>query len=300
MKTAIKKHALSHRGGALITSMLVAALAAAVAVTLIVSEQRWLAGVEAQRDHAQAQALVDAGVRMARHILFQDMRHGDTIVHLKESWAFPLPPTPFENGFVEGRIIDLQGRFNLNNLLPTSGTKRADYERLNRLCRQRELDNNARQALFGYYLTSTDFDNRSVSFTGPLTLPPLFDLGDLALPAAAMTKLAPHLVALPEPTSLNVNTAERDTLKAIFDDISDDDLNKILAERGNRPFYSLAEFRRRLPPDVHTFSEEGLGVSSRYFLVTIRARQGDTRIQAQALLRRDAKRWPEIVWKTVE
>ncbi|MDR0250235.1 MAG: type II secretion system minor pseudopilin GspK [Burkholderiales bacterium] len=296
----MKKHFLFHRGGALIIAMLVAALAAAVAVTLIVGEQRWLAGVEAQRDHAQAQALADAGVRMARHILFQDMHHGDTVVHLKESWAFPLPPTPFENGFVEGRIIDLQGRFNLNNLLPTSGTKRADYERLNRLFHQLGLDNNSRQALLGYYLIGTEFDNRSPSTTESLVLPSLFDLGDLALPTAAMGKLLPHLVALPEPVPLNVNTAERDTLKAIFDDISDDDLNKILAERDNHPFYSLTEFRRRLPPNVRTFSEEGLGVSSRYFLVTIRARQGDARAQAQALLRRDDKRWPEIVWKTVE
>jgi general secretion pathway protein K len=300
MKMAMKTHVFPHRGGALIVAMLVAALAAAVAVTLIVGEQRWLSSVEAQRDHAQAQALADAGVRMARHILFQDMQHGDTVVHLKESWAFPLPPTPFENGFVEGRIIDLQGRFNLNNLLPTSGTKRADVERLNRLSRQLEIDGNARQALFSYHLAGLNFDNPSVSTTNPPALPPLFDLSDLALPTAAMSKLAPLLVALPEPTSLNVNTAERDTLKAAFADISDDDLNKILAERDNRPFFSFADFRRRLPPDVSTFSEEGLGVNSRYFLVTIRARQGDARAQAQALLRRDAKRWPEIVWKTVE
>ncbi|MDR2173345.1 MAG: type II secretion system minor pseudopilin GspK [Burkholderiales bacterium] len=296
----MKKHILSHRGGALIVAMLVAALAAAVAVTLIVGEQRWLSSVETQRDHAQAQALADAGVRMARHIFFQDMQHDSTVVHLKESWAFPLPPTPFENGFVEGRIIDLQGRFNINNLLPTSGTKRADVERLNRLILQLEINSSAQQALFSYYLAAIDFDNPSASLANPSALPPLFDLSDLALPAAAMSKLAPHLVALPEPTSLNINTAERNTLKAVFANISDDDLNKILAERDNRPFFSLADFRRRLPPDVRTFNEEGLGVNSRYFLVTVRARQGDARAQAQALLRRDAKRWPEIVWKTVE
>ncbi|MDR2243956.1 MAG: type II secretion system minor pseudopilin GspK [Burkholderiales bacterium] len=295
----MKKHLLFHRGGALIIAMLVAALAAAVAVTLIVGEQRWLAGVEARRDHAQAQALADAGVQWARHILFQDARQGNAAVHLKESWAFPLPPTPIENGFIEGRIIDLQGRFNLNNLLPTSSTKRFDYERLHRLHRQLELDNNAHQALFAYHLTGADFDSSASTAVSP-ALPPLFDLSDLALPAAAMAKLAPHLIALPEPTPLNVNTAERDTLKAVFADISDGDLNKILAERDSRPFFSLADFRRRLPPDVRTFSEEGLGVSSRYFLVTVRARQGDARAQAQALLHRDAGRWPEIVWKTVE
>ncbi|MCL2309772.1 MAG: type II secretion system minor pseudopilin GspK [Proteobacteria bacterium] len=294
------KNVSFHRGGALIIAMLIATLAAAVAVTLIVNEQRWLAGVEAQRDHAQAQALADAGVQWARHILFQDARRSDAIVHLKESWAFPLPPTPIENGFIEGRITDLQGRFNLNNLLPTSRSKRADVERFNRLCRQLELDDNTRQALFHYYLAGLDFDNPSSPSSASLTLPPLFDLSDLALPATAMARLAPHLITLPEPTPLNVNTAERGTLKAIFADIRDDDLNKILAERDKRPFYSLEEFRRRLPPDTRLLNEDGIGVGSRYFLVTVRARQGDARAQAQALLRREPKRWPEIVWKTVE
>ncbi|MDR2017150.1 MAG: type II secretion system minor pseudopilin GspK [Burkholderiales bacterium] len=292
----MKTRAFLHRGAALIIAMLVAALAAAVAVTLIVNEQRWLANVNAKRDHAQAQALADAGVQWARHMLFQDARHSDATVHLKQTWAFPLPPTPIENGSIEGRIVDLQGRFNLNNLLPTSHSKRADHERFNRLCRQLGLDDKARQALFAYYSASLS----DTQTTNPPALPPLFDLGDLALPAAAMVKLAPHLTALPEPTPLNINTADRDTLKAVFTDISDDDLNKILAERDQQPFYSLAEFHRRLPSGAHTFNEEGLGVSSRYFLVAVRARQGDARAQAQALLRRDAKRWPEIVWKTVE
>ncbi|MDR0770921.1 MAG: type II secretion system minor pseudopilin GspK [Burkholderiales bacterium] len=300
MKTSTKRPALFHRGAALIVAMLIAALAAAVAVTLIVSEQRWLSGVEAQRDHAQAQALADAGVQWARHVLFQDMRGDDAAVHLKESWAFPLPPTPLENGSIEGRIVDLQGRFNLNNLLPASSSKRADYERLNRLCRQLGLDDKARQVLFAYYNVGGGFSDSSAQAAHPPSLRPLFDLGDLALSAAAMNKLAPYLTALPEPTPLNVNTADRDTLKMVFADINDDDLNQMLAERDSLPFHSLADFRRRLPPDARMVNEEGLGVGSRYFLVTVRARQGDTRAQAQALLRRDAKHWPEIVWKTVE
>ncbi len=292
--------ACPHRGAALIVAMLIAALAAAVAVTLIVSEQRWLAGVEAQRDHAQAQALADAGVQWARHILFQDARRGGDIDHLKESWAYPLPPTPIENGSIEGRIVDLQSRFNLNNLLPASNSKRADYERLNHLCARLELGDNVRQALFSYYSVAAGTDDNSAFAAGSVTLPPLFDPSDLALPAAAMTKLAPYLTALPEPAPLNVNTADRDTLKTLFTDIGDDDLNKLLAERDSRPFHSIADFRRRLPPDARPPSEEGLGVGSRYFMISVRARQGDARAQAQAVLRRDGKRWPEIVWKTVE
>lgn|GEM_PF-301129 len=290
-----------HRGSALIVAMLVAALAAAVAVTLIAGEQRWLAGVEAQRDHAQAQALADAGVQWARLILVQDAALDNNAVHLKQSWAYPLPPTPIENGLIEGRITDLQGRFNLNNLLPDSSTKRVDFDRFNRLCNQQGIDSRARQTLFAYYNVDTQKPAPSTSaLNKPPALPPIFDLGDVNLPAAAMSKLASHLVALPEPTPLNVNTADRDTLRAAFADISDDDLNKIMADRDKHPFYSLTDFRRRLPPNARLSADEGLGVSSGYFLVTVRARQGNARSQAQALLHLSADRWPEIVWKTVE
>ncbi|MDR2711013.1 MAG: type II secretion system minor pseudopilin GspK [Burkholderiales bacterium] len=288
------------QGSALIVAMLVAALAAAVAVTLIAGEQRWLSGVEAQRDHAQAQALADAGVQWASLILFQDAGRDGDVTHLKQSWAFPLPPTPIENGFIEGRITDLQSRFNLNNLLPDSGTKRIHFERLNRLCRQLGIDGQARQTLFAYYSIGDNFNDKPAPSNKTPPLPPLFDLGDLPLPPAAVSKLAPHLVALPKPTPLNINTAERDTLRAAFADISDDDLNKIWTERDKQPFSSLAEFHRRVSLNAGVFKDEGLGVSSRYFLVTVRARQGNARAQAQALLHSEAGHWPEIVWKTVE
>ena len=44
----------------------------------------------------------------------------------RETWAKPLPPLPIEGGTVAGRLEDLQGRFNLNNLVFADGTTNPD------------------------------------------------------------------------------------------------------------------------------------------------------------------------------
>ena len=61
------------------------------------------ADVGNRRDQVQAQSLALAGVQWARQILADDVRSG-TLDYLGEPWAYPLPPTPIANGWIEGRI----------------------------------------------------------------------------------------------------------------------------------------------------------------------------------------------------
>ena len=66
---------------------------------------------------------------------------------------------------------------------------------------------------------------------------------------------------------------------------------------------SLEVVRRqlaRLPSGATVPNEAALGVSSSYFLVSVRARQGGTLAQARALLRRDGREWPIVVWQILE
>ena len=53
-------------------------------------------------------------------ILRQDLEDGETD-HLGEIWASELPPLPIDGGDVFGAIEDLQGRFNVNNLIDADG-----------------------------------------------------------------------------------------------------------------------------------------------------------------------------------
>jgi len=70
-------------------------------------------------------------------ILRQDARDNDTD-HLGEIWAQQLPPLPVDgagmSGEIAGGLVDLQGRFNINNLLNADGAiDEASLEQFRRL-----------------------------------------------------------------------------------------------------------------------------------------------------------------------
>ena len=109
------------RGVALITAVLMVALATMLAVDV------GFRGFLDQRRSGTLFAL-DQGYEIAlgAEAWAADFLRRDLIEtrtdHLGETWARPLPPLPIEGGTVEGRLEDLQGRFNLNNLVHADGT----------------------------------------------------------------------------------------------------------------------------------------------------------------------------------
>jgi len=301
----------SHRGAALIIAMVIAALAATVAMSLAANQQQWFASMTNRRDQVQAQALAQAGVQWARQILFEDARTTN-IDTLTEPWAFPLPATPLENGSVEGRIIDAQGLLNVNNLASADAdvtTERARFERLfarlglpaaslDAIADWVDADSVTRGsgAEDSWYAQQS---NAMLAANAPVVRTAEISL-IRGMSPAVVTSLAPYVMALPAPTKLNVNTASGPLLAASVDGLDGPGLSALLASRAEKPFTTVADFRTRLPQGTSIRSEGGFDVGSRYFLVTVIARQGDTRAQARALLDRSKGTWPTIVWQTLE
>lgn len=299
------------RGAAVLLAMLLAAFAAAVAATVFADQQRWSRTVEHRRDQVQAQALAMAGVQWARQILYDDART-TVIDHLGEPWAFRLPPIPLENGEIRGAIADAQARLNLNALGMSGSSADVERTRLARLFSQRRGPVTALDAIADW------IDDDSVprpagaedswyrTQAPPSLTPnaPVVRVSEIAsVRGVTSAMLAPVLglvTALPSRTPVNVNTAPAEVLAAILDSTSPDAIATIVAGRAQKPFTTVAEFRARLPSNVVLGSEEALDVKSRFFEVTIEARQGATAARARALLRREAERWPEIVWQVLE
>ena len=302
------------RGAALIIAMVIAALAATVAMSLAANQQQWFASMTNRRDQVQAQALAQAGVQWARQILFEDAK-STAIDTLAEPWALPLPSTPLENGSIEGRIVDAQGLLNVNNLAPTDSSINADAERarfarlftrlglpvasLDAIADWIDTDSVTRPtgAEDGWYAQQSNpmlAANASVVRTAELALV-------RGLSATAATALAPYVTALPSATRLNVNTAPGPVLATTLDGLDAGGLSALLASRAQKPFTDIAsDFRSRVPQGAVLVNESGLDVKSNYFLVTVVARQGDTRAQARALLERGKGAWPTVVWQTLE
>lgn len=288
--------------------MLIAALAAAVAVSVATAQSQWSTRVLHRRDQVQAQSIALAGVAWSRQILEQDGLHAGAIDHLGEPWALPLPPTPVDNGEVEGRIVDAQSMLNVNNL---ASPAHAAFERgrFSRLFAAHgvplallasivdwvDADDVAQQdgAEDAWYLRQSQpalaanaaaTRVEEIAYTRGMT-------------AVSMRRIAPFVTALPVDTPLNVNTASADVLAASLANLAPDAVVALVATRARQPFASVQDFRERA--GVAIGDEAMYAVASHYFIVTVRARQGETIARARALIARTVGT-SSIVWQTIE
>ena len=300
----------SERGLALIIAMLVAALAATVAISLASAQAQWSSQVAHRRDRVQAQSVALAGVQWARQILDTDDR-ATSIDHLGEPWALPLPATPVENGSVEGRIVDAQSLLNANNLADAAN-QTVERKRFERLFDGLRLS----PALLAAIVDWVDTDDVPEpggaedawyrSAIQPTLAPnmPALRAQELAgvrgMTASTLKSLTRYVTTLPGYTPLNVNTAPAEVLAASISNIEPGAFAALMASRAGQPFASTADFRERLPNGASMGAEASYTVKSKFFLVSVRARQGDTLAQARALIERGGGAWPRIVWQTLE
>jgi general secretion pathway protein K len=89
-------------------------------------------------------------------------------------------------------------------------------------------------------------------------------------------------------------------LATAIEGIGGDALASLVADRARKPYTTVAEFRSRLPSGASLDDDTTLGVRSDYFLVTVKARQGETLAQGRALLRRRSDAAPLVIWQTIE
>ena len=310
---ALAKHNRA-RGAAIVMAMLLAALAATIATTLLWQQQRWAGEFERRRDQVQAQALAMAGVQWARQIVFENAP--PPTVHLGQPWAFRMPSTPIENGSIGGYITDAQGRLNVNNLAAAgqaSATARTALERLFRglgipvallnaigdWVDANDQTTDGGGAEDAYYLAQPGAPGLAANA-------PIRRIAELLSVRGAgpelVARLRPFVDALDAPTAINVNTAPTEVLAAAIGGLDATQAATLIASRTQTPFSSIADFRSRLPrPDLNV-DEMILAVKSDWFVVSIEARQGDTVARARALLRRSAaaSEWPTVVWQTIE
>ncbi len=98
--------------------MLILFLATLSVVTMAAQQRRGLRLATTLHERAQADEYGHGLERWAMRLLGEDGTGMDSV---RDPWAAPLPTTVVEGGELRARIIDLAGRFNLNNLMPVAG-----------------------------------------------------------------------------------------------------------------------------------------------------------------------------------
>jgi general secretion pathway protein K len=297
------------RGAALITALLVVALATALAGTLMWRVDLWLRQVDTQRDLTQARLLAAAGIQWACAVLAEDARTSG-YDHAGEPWGTKVPQMPAEGGEIGGELADEQGKFNLNNLLTNgvvSPNEVAVFQRLLGLLQlSPELATDVADWLRGggepvpggagdaYYLALQPPYRRAAREFG--------DVDNLlrvrGFDAAIVERLRPYVTALPGYNQPNVNTAAAIVIAAELPGLSLSDATQIVANRDRIPFRDMNDFRNRLSNAAAVSAEDSarLGTRSRYFTVNIQARYGRADVTSAVLLDRQ-RGWPEVVWQ---
>lgn len=289
------------RGVALITAVLMVALATMLAVDV---------GYRGFLDQRRSGTLfaLDQGYEIAlgaeawaADFLKRDMQESQTD-HLGETWARPLPPLPIEGGFVEGRLEDMQGRFNLNNLIHADGTPNpAAVKQLERILAMLEIEPSWATAMADWIDQDTQPgfpDGAEDSIYSGMDPPhltanmPITRASELlVLPGFGperYAKLKPFVSALPVGTPLNVCTAAGIVLDSLSEDarefsLNPDDLGK---RRENACFPSLEELRGSLGDAAYNELKDSLTESSAYFRSTVWVTIGTTQFTLYSLLAR--------------
>jgi general secretion pathway protein K len=300
------------RGVAIIIAILIVALSTTLAVYVSQQQSLWQRQVEAEFDRAQAHHLYIAGVDWARAVLADDARN-NTSDHEDELWALRLPAMPAEGGNVSGVIEDLQGLFNLNNLVRNGSSSPVYVAQFQNLLGTLGLPGELASSLADWMDSDSEMQRPDGAEDGYyLGLPtpyrcanrPLIELGELAqvkgFDARTIELLRPYVSVLPGATAVNVNFAPAEVLAAVIKNLTLSDARQIVQQRHGNPFKSIEDFRQRLPHGGIQILNNDISVSSQFFWVTGRADVGVARVTAQVLLQRGNNTWPQVIWQNVQ
>jgi len=291
------------RGVALITALLVVAIATVAAVAMATRQQIDIRRTGGLLHSEQAYAFSLGAESWARVVLARDKRDSK-IDTLYEDWSTQPPVSVVEGGSIVGRILDLQGRFNLNNLVDGTGVADEDaITRYKRLLVQLDLDEALADALADWI--DTDINVRfpdgaedEVYLGAPTPYRAanrlLADISELRLIKGyepdIIEKLRPFVAALPEITALNVNTASAELLITVAEKMSLADGESLLKVRGEDGFETVAKFTQQKElSGKQKLTTAQLAVKSSWFLMVSEANIGLSRARLASLIQRTEK-----------
>jgi general secretion pathway protein K len=288
------------RGVALITAILIMAL-----ITTLTFSLEWDNSLDLRRTYVSMyrEEAIQAALGAESWVLGimrQDMEDSDTD-HFGEIWASELPVLPLGaegdsiQGEIYGQIQDLQGRFNINNLIDQQGeVDEASLEQFQRLLaalgidvrfagmavdwidedREASFPDGAEDSIYTGFVPPYRTANQILSSTSELAALDGMD-------KATFDTLLPHIVALPGRTAINVNTATGPVLQSLDEEISVADVEGLLAEREESGFADIDNAFAQWPELTGRITD-----TSDFFQLKVIVRVDTVRITQFSLLER--------------
>lgn len=296
------------RGIALITILVMVALATIVAATIV--KRQYLTADNTAYMMRQNQALQynKSAEYFLSELLVQDAKNSPKADYLQETWAQPLPPFPVDDGIISAQLEDLSGKFNLNSLLknanePNENTRKVFENLLVRVglpaqLSQAVLDwqdaddltSGAMGAESQYYL------NAGLAYTPPNRM--FNDIEELKMvrgfEGQNYDRIAPYIAALPAiETKININTAPALVLASLDEKLDVNSVQQALQSKQAKfeHFSSVTNLLEQdvftqLSPESKTLANNIFDVKSSYFKAKIEVQLAERKRQMNSFLYR--------------
>ena len=280
------------RGVALVSTLLIVALASALAYQMVERHALTIAHARQTFDGAQAREYLLGAEQFARQLLHDDWQDDDTRAAdtLLEDWAAPDTPFAIEGGQLRLSIVDLDGRLNLNGVVGDSGPD--NLERFRCLLTNLGLEPNVADAWLDWVDEDGDVHGFGAEDDTYLMADPAYRAANrqaagaselLAITGAeTFEAVRPHVAATPaRRPRINVNTAGYEVLRCL--NLSEDAAERLVeSEREYDDVAAVAADYAALGASVGA-----LAVQSEFFQVAARVELSGARAQLTSLLHRD-------------
>ena len=299
--------ARAQRGIALVTAVMIVAIAAAIAVQIAFAHQIWFRQMENVADRDATDWLRRGALHWASLALLEDAAQNSTD-HLGESWAMGLPTLPVEGGTIKVSIEDAQSRFNLNSIGGTDPASQANLQVLQRLLEVLQLDPQLANAVADWIDPNSearaggaeDIDYLNLNPPYRAANRPMASVDELRLirgfDAKTVAALVPYVTVLPVTSSnINVNTASPELLAALVQGLDLPTAQRIAEERLGKPFSDINAFKSKLPQGP-TQTMAGMDVKTDFFLVVLDTSIGRHERRSEALLQRLPSKTTTVIW----
>jgi general secretion pathway protein K len=294
----MRTRAKAQRGVALITAVMIVAIAAAVAAKIAFAHQIWFRQMENVGERDATDLLRRGALHWASVALLDDAAH-NSIDHLGEPWAQGLPTLPVDGGAIHVAVEDAQGRFNLNNLLVNNQPSAPDISVFQRLLVLLKLDPLLANAVIDWMdpdgnVTSPggaeDVDYLILKTPYRAANQPFTSVDELRLihgfDEKTVQTLLPFVTVLPAGirTTININTASPVVLAALANlDVAWG--QRVADARQSKPMNNVSELTPQMPQSMQL--PAGLAsVKTDFFLITLDTSIGRYQRRTVALMQR--------------
>ena len=297
------------RGVAIVTALLLAALAITIVMSLFGQQNVQVRSIENQRYQLQKQWVMRGALDWARLILREDAKVS-RVDYLGEPWSVPLEETRLDQYVDNGRtseddtdatlsgyITDAQSRLNLTGLSVAGVIDQPTLDAFQKLLSAQGMDPELAVAT-AKVVASTQSQAAQLNADGTVLAAPvnakilaLLQVDDLLVvpgfTPAALAKLRDLIIFLPIATPININTASAQVLSARIAALSLSDAEQIVTSRDQAYYRDMTDLGGRWDKSKGSVPANTIiNTQTKYFIVHGHVRLGRSVFDQDALIER--------------